>query len=179
MNSYFYMNVMVYACMYTDTHTHTHTRRGFHTEVSCHVSFNLSLTSNPGRFEGFHSFCWPVLKLLGSNSQFHSHNSKITVGYFLPTLNQTLCSVRYISVLSAQYFYLMTLPSAGILSHSVVTPWTVAHQPPLSTGIPRQECWTGLPFPSSGNLPNPGIEPASPVVSCIASGFLILLSGTL
>ena len=39
------------------------------------------------------------------------------------------------------------------------TPWTVAHQAPLSMGFPRQEYWSGLPFP--GDLPNPGIKPAS------------------
>ena len=42
------------------------------------------------------------------------------------------------------------------------TPWTVAHQAPLSMGFTRQEYWSRLPFPSSGNLPDPGIEPASP-----------------
>ena len=44
------------------------------------------------------------------------------------------------------------------------TPWTVAHQAPLSVGISRQEYWSGLPFPSPGNLPNPGIEPVSPAL---------------
>ena len=44
------------------------------------------------------------------------------------------------------------------------TPWTVAHQAPLSMGFSRQEYWSGLPFPSPGDLPgpNPGIEPRSP-----------------
>ena len=40
--------------------------------------------------------------------------------------------------------------------------WTVAHQAPLSMGFSRQEDWSGLPFPSPGDLPNPGIEPRSP-----------------
>ena len=39
------------------------------------------------------------------------------------------------------------------------TPWTVAHQAPPSMGFSRQQYWSGLPFPSPGNLPNPGIEP--------------------
>ena len=39
-----------------------------------------------------------------------------------------------------------------------VTPRTVACQAPLSIGFPRQECWSGLPFPTPGNLPDPGIE---------------------
>ena len=42
-----------------------------------------------------------------------------------------------------------------------VTPWTVAPQAPLSMGFLRQEYWSGLPFPSPGDLPNPGIEPRS------------------
>ena len=43
-----------------------------------------------------------------------------------------------------------------------VTPWTVAHQAPLSMRFSRQEYWSGLPFPSPGDLPDPGIEPRSP-----------------
>ena len=43
-----------------------------------------------------------------------------------------------------------------------VTPWTVARQAPLSMGFSRQEYWSGLPFPSPGDLPNPGIKPGSP-----------------
>ena len=42
------------------------------------------------------------------------------------------------------------------------TPWTVAHQAPLSTRSSRQEYWSGLSCPSSGDLPNPGIKPGSP-----------------
>ena len=41
------------------------------------------------------------------------------------------------------------------------TPWTVAHQAPLSMRFSRQEYWSGLPFPSPGNLPDPRIEPGS------------------
>ena len=43
-----------------------------------------------------------------------------------------------------------------------VTPWTAAHQTPPSMGFSRQEYWSGLPFPSPRNLPNPGIETSSP-----------------
>ena len=42
-----------------------------------------------------------------------------------------------------------------------VTPWTVVYQAPLSMEFSRQEYWSGLPFPSPGDLPNPGIEPRS------------------
>ena len=44
------------------------------------------------------------------------------------------------------------------------TPWTAAHQAPLSMGFSRQECWSGLPFPSPGDLPGPGLEPGSPAL---------------
>ena len=51
------------------------------------------------------------------------------------------------------------------------TPWTVACQARLSMGFSRQEHWSGLPFPSPGTLPNPGIEPVSPV---LAGGFFTI-----
>ena len=45
-----------------------------------------------------------------------------------------------------------------------VTPWTVAYQVPPSMGFSRQEYWSGLTFPSPGDLPNPEIEPRSPTL---------------
>ena len=45
-----------------------------------------------------------------------------------------------------------------------MTPCTVAHQAPLSLGFSRQECWSGLPFLSPGDLPNPGVKPRSPAL---------------
>ena len=45
-----------------------------------------------------------------------------------------------------------------------VISWTVAHQAPLSMGFSRQEYWSGLPFPSPGDLPNPRIESGSPAL---------------
>ena len=50
------------------------------------------------------------------------------------------------------------------MSDSSATPWTVALQAPLSMGCPRQEYWSGLPFPPPGDLPDPGIEPVSPAL---------------
>ena len=49
-----------------------------------------------------------------------------------------------------------------------VTPWTVDHQAPLSMGFSRQEYWSEFPFPSPGDLPNPGIEPRSPALQADA-----------
>ena len=45
-----------------------------------------------------------------------------------------------------------------------VIPWIVAYQPPPSMGFSRQEYWSGLPFPSPGDLPDPGIESGSPAL---------------
>ena len=63
----------------------------------------------------------------------------------------------------------------AVLSFSVVsdstTPWTVACQAPLSIGFPRQEYWSGLPFPSPGDLPDPGIKPESLAPPPLAGGF--------
>ena len=51
------------------------------------------------------------------------------------------------------------------MSDSFATPWTVVHQVSLSMGFPRQEYWSNLPFPSPGNLPDPGSEPTSPALA--------------
>ena len=48
------------------------------------------------------------------------------------------------------------------------TPWTVAHEASPSMGFSRQEYWSGLSFPSPGDLPNPGTEPRSPVLQADA-----------
>ena len=48
------------------------------------------------------------------------------------------------------------------------TPWTVAHQAPQSMEFSRQEYWSGLPFPSPGDLPNTGIKPGSPALQADA-----------
>ena len=54
---------------------------------------------------------------------------------------------------------------------TLVTPWTVARQASLSMGFSRQEYWSGLPFPSPGDLPDPGIKLTSPA---LAGGFFIV-----
>ena len=61
--------------------------------------------------------------------------------------------------------YSINIHGGGLVNKScliLATPWTVSCQAHLSMGFPRQECWNGLPFPSPGDLPNPGIEPGSP-----------------
>ena len=65
---------------------------------------------------------------------------------------------------------------ASMLNHVwlCVTLWTVAHQAPLSMGFSRQEYWSGLPFPTPGDLPDPGIEPMSPVSPALQADALQL-----
>ena len=66
------------------------------------------------------------------------------------------------------------LANARVLSHSAVSDSLhphVACQAPLSMGFLRQEYWSGLPFPPPRDLPNPGIEPASPTSPALAGGF--------
>ena len=60
-----------------------------------------------------------------------------------------------------EWAIVLLLLSCSVMSDSFVTPWTVSHQAPLSMGFPRQEYRSGLPFPSPGDLPDPGTKPAS------------------
>ena len=64
--------------------------------------------------------------------------------------------------------FAVCVPSPAQLSG---TPLTAARQAPLSMGFPRQECWSGVPFPPPVDLPDPGIEPASLVTHTSAGGF--------
>ena len=75
------------------------------------------------------------------------------------------CILQYCEYRSYMSFIVL----CAVLSHFrrvrlFAPPWTVAHQVPLSVGFSRQEYWSGLPFPSPGDLPNAGIKPASPAV---------------
>ena len=62
----------------------------------------------------------------------------------------------------------------SVVSDSFTTPWTVAHQAPLSTGFPRQEYWSELPFPTPGDFPDLGIEPTSSVSPALQEDSLLL-----
>ena len=72
-----------------------------------------------------------------------------------------------LSPLSPLFFLTFLLLVGGLVTQlcpTLVTPWTVARQAPLSVGFSRQEYWSGLPFPSPGDLPDPGIKPRSPAL---------------
>ena len=77
-------------------------------------------------------------------------------------LSCTVICARMLDNCIRFFFFLLLLLSQSAVSDSFATPWTIVHQSPLSVGFPKQEHWSGLPFPTPGDLPNPGIEPASP-----------------
>ena len=66
-------------------------------------------------------------------------------------------------IFQCESYMCVYISSIQSLSHVQLfaTPWNVAHQDPLSMGFPRQEYWSGLPFSSPGDLPEPRIEPMS------------------
>ena len=69
------------------------------------------------------------------------------------------------------YMLIVCMLSHFSVSNSLQPPWTVAHQAPLSMGFPRQEYWSGLSFPSPGDLPDPRTETVS-YFSCIGKQIL-------
>ena len=62
----------------------------------------------------------------------------------------------------------------SVASDSFATLWTIAHQAPLSMGFPRQQYRNGWPFPSPGDLPNPGVELTCLLSPALALGFLTM-----
>ena len=63
---------------------------------------------------------------------------------------------------------LFYIGGSGLVTKScltLATSWTVAYQAPLSMGFPRQEHWSGLPIPSPGDLPDPGVKPGFPTLA--------------
>ena len=97
------------------------------------------------------------------NLYIHLHFLHLRTGYltliahFLMRISNILCLVVSSLLLNRVRLF--------------ATPWTVAHQAPPSMGFSRQEYWSGLPFPSPGDLPEPGIEPASPAFQADALTF--------
>ena len=82
----------------------------------------------------------------------------------LPGHSEEPCSHRKGGVPLKNLSFCFLLTRVLSRSHFFATPWTIAHQAPLPMWFPLQEYWSGLPFPSLGNLPNPGIKPMSPAL---------------
>ena len=78
-------------------------------------------------------------------------------------MTERLTLSLHIGIRIYTHICIYTFNAVCVLSHSVMfDSWTVALQVPPSVGFSKQEYWSGLPFPSPGDLPNPGIEPMSP-----------------
>ena len=90
--------------------------------------------------------------------------------YFSQILFQTIRHWSKVSLLLI-FFRYPTYSGGDLVAKSYLTlasPWTVGCQAPLPMGFSRQEYWSGLPFPSPGDLPEPGIEPRSPTLQADA-----------
>ena len=81
--------------------------------------------------------------------------------------------IFWMEIITIFFFFFFCSPQVLLFLHAqslshvrlFVTPWTVAHKALLSMGFSRQEYWSGLPFPSLGDLHNPGMEPGSPALA--------------
>ena len=126
--------------------------------VSCLVSLTL---------------CNPIVcpwNFLSKNTEVGCH-SLLQMIFLTQVLNQGLLHCRLIFF----FFFIWTVREAQQIYSEVAQscptlcdPWTIAHQAPLSMGFSRQEYWSGLPLPSPGDLPDPGIEPRSPTLQADA-----------
>ena len=93
-----------------------------------------------------------------------------------PPRDQTQVSCiagRFFTIWAAREAHMFSYCMLSLFSHVqlFVTSWTVARQAPLSMGFSRQEYWSGLPFPSPGDLPDPGVESLSLKSSALAGRF--------
>ena len=91
------------------------------------------------------------------------------------TTTEFVFLVLFFIVLSLNILLHACMPSRFSRFLLFMTQWTVAHQAPLSMGFSRWEYWSGLPFPPPGDLPLPGIEPASLLSSALAGRFFTLV----
>ena len=102
----------------------------------------------------------------------HTQTYKIHHSHLLLSLSflNVTHSLSWKKITFAIFFFLLC---ACVLScvQLFATPWTLARQAPLSMDFSRREYWSGLPFPSPGNLPDTGIEPVSPVTPILAGRF--------
>ena len=140
-------------------------------------SFNFNISPS-NEYSGLISFRMDWLDLLAVQGTLKSllqhHSSKASIllhsAFFRVQLSHPCMTSGKTIALTRQTF--VGKVKVKVKLHSRVqlfeTPWTVAHQAPLSIGFSRQKYWSGLPFPSPGDLPDPGIEPRSPTLQADA-----------
>ena len=124
----------------------------------------------------FHSwaYTWKIPKPLIWKDNMHPHIHSSTI-YTCQDMGATQVPINrwmnedVVYINAMEYYSAMKKKEILLLAtmyklcpNSFATPWTVAFQVPLSMGFPRQQYWSGLPFLSPGDLPDPGIEPVPP-----------------
>ena len=90
----------------------------------------------------------------------------ICVQHFRECMKVSFMACFMMNFMNAQYM----CSAASVMSNSA-TPQTVVHQAPLSMEFSKQDCWSGLPFPSPGDLLDPGIKPGSPALQADSLDF--------
>ena len=103
----------------------------------------------------------------------HSGMTAVLSTKFSGCLLHNSRGLKHVDIPTSLYYYYFLLKYSWfvvvveLLTHVwlFMTPWTVAHQAPLTIGFSRQEYWGRLPLPSPGDLPNPGIEPVFPALA--------------
>ena len=101
----------------------------------------------------------------------------VSVNFLVHRLIQDISNLAFLRYCCCLLVSKQDHPSCALLFSHVwffMTPWTVAHHARLSMKFSRQEYWSGLPFPPSGNLLNPGIEPTSLVSPALAGRFFTI-----
>ena len=116
--------------------------------------------------------CFRKARLSCNFQKFRSTKYLLDLWYFQVTMGLLGCNSTLRPYSNVTIHLCLTFPVFNVLSLSrvqlLVTLWTVAYKAPLSMGFSRQEYWSGLPFPSPGDLPNPGIKPRSPALQADA-----------
>ena len=118
------------------------------------LSFIVTCGSFPDQGSNPHLLHWQA------DSLPLSHQGSPAILFMVTLLRESICVLCRDSGL----LHMRKKERSRLVVSDSATPWTVAYQAPLSMGFSRQEYWSGLPFPSPGDLPYPGVEPGSPAL---------------
>ena len=168
-NSWFLTHVCVWVCVYWSVCVYTHVH--IHLCVYMYLCVITVLVQSPSRvylrpheLQHIRLPCPSLYPWVCSNSRPLNQQCHLTI---LSSVVPFSSCPQYFPV-----YICVCIKSSQMKSLSRVrlfaTPWTIGYQAPPSMGLSRQEHWSGLPFPSPGDLPDPGIEPGSPALQADA-----------
>ena len=137
-----------------------------------HINFKSIFQSQQNNWLGFWLDC--IVSIGQVEKNWHLDNTESSypwrifpfILFFSNFVLQSFLHIHLIHILFVS-MHIQSLTYVWLFA----TPWTVANQTCLSIGLSRQEYWSGLPFLSPGDLPDPGIKPLSPVSPSLADGF--------